>query len=172
MINLALPKITVLKIRATRVEMQQNMRAMAALAHSFHATNDHYPFGFGFGSRKEYHQAEPDTVSCDVKNDLGFHSANCKKLRYYYMFNGEGGYGNLLDASLKSVFTIQATSHHFKSATLDIRMGSVPPTKMCSTKDDEKLRFLDSWTLYETWKMQVYDPNNNSLEFDALKNCL
>lgn len=186
MATFALPNMALFKIRASRAEMQVQMRGLFTAAHAWHAENGAYGRSLVLG-HQSYGPIEelndgydtPDVSGCrasDIANsgmaELGMTmtAAECQRLRYAYSYSPSGGWGNSTDGTLTRYFTIVAQSRHVESTDggIIIHYGAGPPTGMCMRTSGFVVRYMDTWTMYETGTQQPYP---TAATGDALKNC-
>ncbi len=93
-VSIALPNIVMIKIKAARAEMTQNLRVMRTLGEAARADNDSYPVGsFSYGVA----DFGGEIINCNP-NFLGFSVPSCQKLRYHYVLNSSNPTGIYVEA--------------------------------------------------------------------------
>ena len=171
-ISLVLPRFTQIKIRAARAEMHYTLKGIHTAAHSYRAEHGVYPDSFHVGT----YQDKQSIKNCGAPNPVGYSVSQCNKLRYYYLYSGTGAFGNGIDLSRKTYFTVNAIANYqddIENPDLKSYSGIGPPTNLCHPKAGfnfsyGKTVFYDHWTIFESGHFQPYLNEDSS---DAMLNC-
>ncbi len=173
--SVSFPSMMAFKIRAARVEMQQNTRALSSLLAAYHADSSNYGAGIVYGAFNvndnglEYAFAE----NC-MTNYLEFSATGpCSKLRFYYVVMPGSLNGGLMDAAnTDKHYTITALS------TATVADGGNATefygrpafnTRLCRRFIAADTEFIDYWMLTQDGILSFFQ---NNQDYDGLKVCM